>query len=103
VLHKRPAASLVLSIPDELLVERLQLLVYPLDHGQSEADGLATGRAEFQCGKPLTPIEGKQMRMRRLALVVENRLNALLPGAAIIQQGLTQAHDGAQFLDGMRS
>jgi hypothetical protein len=99
MLLKSPAAELPTGILLELAFEGSQFLVYVVDHGKSQIDGLAAGWAQVQAREPFALIGAEQARTGRTPLMVENRLNALLPGAALIHQGLTEAHDGAKLLD----
>src|SRR5262245_36638626 len=62
-------------------------------------DHLAARWADLQAGKPGLPITAQQARLCRLPVVKELRLDAMLPGGALVEQGLAQPDQSAQLLD----
>ena len=64
---------------------------------QRDGDLLAGAGGKRQALKPGAVLAGQQAVSLREAVVVEHRLDALLPLAALIDERVTQAHPGAQI------
>ena len=67
-----------------------------VDHRQRDGDLLARGRRQRQARQPRARLGGQQAAAGRGAVVIEHGLHALLPLAALIDQGVAQPDAGAQ-------
>src|SRR5688572_8279842 len=74
--NQRPAAPLATRIRAQLLVERGDLHVERVDHGQRDRDLLARAR------QPPPPLARHQIPPLREPVVIEHRLDPLLPLAS---------------------
>jgi hypothetical protein len=99
LLDQRAAAGLAACKDAEPSVERGQLEVEQIEHPQPERDELASGRGELGTLQRFAAGLGAQSQPAGHALVEELRVDALLPGAALIDQRLAQTHQRAQLED----
>jgi hypothetical protein len=81
----------------QLFVERDESGLDRVDERERGRDLRAAGRRQLQLGQPAAVRGAEQQAARRDAVVIEHRLHALLPLAALIDQGVPQPHPGAQL------
>ena len=94
--HQGPAAGLAARVGAQLAVQRRELSVVGVDHRQRDGDLLARGRRQRQARQPRARLGGQQATAGWGAVVIEHGLHALLPLAALIDQGVAQPDAGAQ-------
>jgi hypothetical protein len=95
--HQCPAARLAARVGTQLLGDWGELHVERVDRRDRDRDLLARGLWRGLSGQPLAPLGRHQLAARRQPVVVEHRLDALLPLAALLAQGVAQADPGAQI------
>jgi hypothetical protein len=81
--HQRPAAGLALGMVAQVPVQRHQLRVERVDQRQRDRDLLASRRQQPQTRQPRACLGAQQPAAWRDAVVIERRLHALLPLAAL--------------------
>jgi hypothetical protein len=79
-----------------------QLAVERVDHRDRHHDLLTRGRRQRLPREPLAACVGHQVAPLREAVVIEHRLDALLPLATLSDQRVTQPDPGAQIKDVIR-
>ena len=79
VRHQRLAPGLAARVGAQLLVERRDLRLERVDHRQRDRDLLARGRRQRLRCEPLAPVAGHQLPALRAAVVIQHRLDPLLP------------------------
>jgi hypothetical protein len=100
--HQRPTARLATRVRAQLSRQRRQLRVECVDHRQRDRDLLARARRQRLGGKPALPLAGHQVASLRAAVVIEHRLDALLPLASLLRQRVPQPDPRAQIQDVIR-
>ena len=78
-------------------VQRSQLDVERVDHRQRDRDLLARGGGQRLRRQPRPPVERQQLAALRAAVVIQHRLDALLPLAALMRQRVTQPDLSAEI------
>jgi hypothetical protein len=73
--------------------------VQRVDHLQRDRDLLAGGGGKLQRGEPLALLQAQQVAALRDPVVVEHRLDPLLPLGPLMRERMTQAHPAAQIQD----
>ena len=97
--HQRLAPRLTARIGAQLLVDRRELTVERVDHPERDRHLLARCRGQRLRGQPVTPVSGHQLTTLRAAVVIQRRLDPLLPLAALLRQRVPQPHPRAQIQD----
>ena len=96
--HQRLAAGLATRIRSQLAINRRQLRVERVDHPQPDRDLLARGFRQRRLLEPGAALRGQQYQAGASdPVVLEDRVDALLPLAAIIDQRVPQPHTGAEI------
>jgi hypothetical protein len=94
-LEARLPARVVAQLPGQ----RRELDVERVDHRQRDGDLIACGHRERLSGGSLTAGGGHQVALVRAAVVVEHRLELLLPLGALMAQRVPPADLGAEIED----
>jgi hypothetical protein len=94
---KAPAAALAAAEGAQLRLERRELLVDVVDHGQRGGDHGACQIRQLEPGELSTASRRQQARGLGHSVMEELHLNALLPGGALVDKRLGQPHLGAQL------
>ena len=81
------------------LVQRRDLGVERVDHRERDLHLLAGARFQRLRGEPREPVTVHQVPALRAAVVIEHRLDPLLPFAALLRQGVAQPDAGAEIED----
>jgi hypothetical protein len=95
--HQRTAAHLAARIGAQLSVERSDLRLERVDHRDRDRDLLARRRGQRLLLEPRSAVARHQLAPLRAAVVIERRLNALLPLAALIAKRVAQPDPCAQI------
>jgi hypothetical protein len=85
------------GVRTQLTVERRQLEIESVEHAQPERDQLTPGRRELRLSERLPPRLGARPQPGQHPLVEQLRVDALLPGGALVDQRLAQTHQRAQL------
>jgi len=97
--HRRSAARLAARKRAQLLVQRRELNIERIDHLQRDRDLLARSGGQRLCSKPGEAVLGHQVARLPTAVVIEHRLDPLLPLAALMRKRVPQPHPGPQIKD----
>jgi hypothetical protein len=98
VAHQRPTAGLAVGVVAQLPVERRELRVERVDHRQRDRDLLACRGRQLQVRQPCARLGAEQPAARRDTVVIEHRLDPLLPLAALVDERVAQPHPAAQLV-----
>lgn len=83
----------------QLAVERLELDVDLVDQSKRDLDPGARRVWELEPFEPGAPLTHEQVASRRVAVMEELCVDALLPAGALLDQRPAQAHERAQLED----
>ena len=81
------------------LIERDQLEVERVDHAQRDRELLARGRRERQAGEPLAVLGAQQVALLRAPVVIEHRVDPLLPLGPLMGEQMPRPDPGAEIED----
>jgi hypothetical protein len=95
--HQRPAPALAARVRPQLRIEWGDLDLERVDHRDRDGDLRARGLRQRQALQPLPSVGGHQRSALRAAVVIEHRLDPLLPLGTLVGEGVTQPHTGAQI------
>jgi hypothetical protein len=98
-LDQRAAARLAAGKRAQLPVERRQLEIEAVEHAQRQRDELTPGWRKLRPSQRFPAGLRAQSQSGRHPLVEQLRVDALLPGGALIDQRLAQTHQRAQLED----
>jgi hypothetical protein len=90
--HQRLAARLATRIRAQLAVQRRELNVKRVDHPQRDRDLLARSDRQRLRGQPPQPLLGHQVAPLHRAVVIEHRLDPLLPLATLMRERVPHPH-----------
>jgi hypothetical protein len=99
VAHQRLAPGLAPRVRPQLPVQRRDLRLERVDHRQRHRDLLARGLRQRLRLKPRAPVADQQRTPLRAAVVIQRRLDPLLPLRALLRQRVAQPDPGAQIED----
>jgi hypothetical protein len=99
VRHQRLAPGLAARIRAQLPIQRRDLRLERVDHRERDRDLLARGGAQRLRGEPLAPIADQQRAALRAAMVIQRRLDPLLPLRALLRKRVPQANPRAEVED----
>ena len=94
---QRLAPGLPAGIVTQLLRGRGELHVERVDHRQRDGDLLAGGLRQPLRGEPFATIGGHQVTLVRGAVVIEHRLDPLLPLGPLMRERVPAADPGAEI------
>jgi hypothetical protein len=94
---QRPTADLPARVRAQLAIERLTPRVERVHHRARERDLLASGLGQRQGIEPVAPRVRHQPTPLRAAVVLEHRLDPLLPFGALLAEPVAQPDQGAQI------
>ena len=97
--HQRLAPGLAARVGAQLLVQRRDLRLERVDHRQRDRDLLTRGRRQRLGRQPLAPVTDQQRAALRTAMVIQRRLDPLLPLRALLRERVAQPHAGTQIED----
>ena len=102
VSHERLAPGLPARVRAQLPVQRRQLPVERVDHRQRDRNRLARRGRQRLSGEPLATVAGHQLTALRAPVVIQGRLDPLLPLAALLRQRVPQPDPRAEIEDVIR-
>jgi hypothetical protein len=97
--HQRFASRLATRERAQLFIQRSDLLVKRVDHRQRNSDLLARALRQRLGGEPCESVAVDQVSSLWAPVVVEHRLDPLLPLPALLRKGVTQPHPCAEIED----
>jgi hypothetical protein len=99
--HQRLAAGPTTCVGAQVLVQRGELNIQRGDHPKRGRDLLARGGRQREAFPPLATLLGQKTNAAvvRTTVVVEHRMNPLLPLAALVDQRVAQPNPRAQIED----
>jgi hypothetical protein len=103
VAHQRPAAGLAPGIGAKVRIQRRQLGFVRVDQGERDRDLLARCWRQLKRREPGACLGAEQPGARRGTVVIERRLDALLPLATLVDERVAQPDPGTQLEPSTRS
>ena len=95
--HQRATSGLAARVATQLARDRRRLGIERVDHRQRDRDLFACRIRQRETLKPPAVRGGQKPGLLRVPMVIEHRMDALLPLTALIDQRVTQPHPRAQI------
>jgi hypothetical protein len=95
--QQRPAPRLATRERAQPLIQRRELSVKRVDHRHGDRDLLTRRLGQRLRRQPAAAVVGHQVAPLRTPVVIEHRLDPLLPLTALMRQGVTQPDPSAEI------